>query len=238
MKSQFQLNVLGLLFVTTLSAANIPLQVVSVTSQQVEIQYASTISGPCTLSMTDNSGLGVTVWDVNGSKFANANQDLTRPDTLVNGQTRKVLLGHRVYQQGSDGKIYSMSLQADAPHTLALTCGTDTGTVSFSTLTIPQGQNYPELPQYCSGSGAMYGSHCWSTIDYTVAGKEIGYVDAFTGALVKRVTGPGEGQGKIVSAFAFSYVKDQSGTSAWTNPTNAAAYSATGPYATSSTIGG
>jgi hypothetical protein len=43
--------------------------------------------------------------DTNGSKFANANQDLSRPDTLVNGQTRKVLLGHRVYQQGSDGKI-------------------------------------------------------------------------------------------------------------------------------------
>jgi hypothetical protein len=237
MKSQFQLNVLGLLFVTTLSAANIPLQVVSVTSQQVEIQYASTISGPCTLSMTDNSGLGVTVWDVNGSKFANANQDLTRPDTLVNGQTRKVLLGHRVYQQGSDGKIYSMSLQADAPHTLALTCGTDTGTVSFSTLTIPQGQNYPELPQYCSGAGAMYGSHCWPTIDYTVAGKEIGYVDAFTGALVKRVTGPGESKARVVNAQAFSYVKDQSGTSAWTNPTNAFTYSSTGPYATASTLG-
>jgi hypothetical protein len=237
MKSQFSLNILGLLLATTLSAANIPLQVVSVTSQQAEIQYASTISGPCTLSMTDNSGLGVTVWDVNGSKFANANQDLSRPDTLVNGQTRKVLLGHRVYQQGSDGKIYSMSLQADAPHTLALTCGSDTGTVSFSTLTIPQGQNYPELPQYCSGAGAMYGSHCWPTIDYTVAGKEIGYVDAFTGALVKRVTGPGENGARLVSSYAFSYVKDQSGTSAWTNPANAATYSATGPYATSSTIG-
>jgi len=56
-----------------------------VTSQQTEIQYTSTISAPCTLSLADNSGLGVTGWDVNGSLFANANLDLSRPFRLPRG---------------------------------------------------------------------------------------------------------------------------------------------------------
>src|SRR5271165_5568389 len=112
------------LFALSLSAANIPITLVSVTPQQAEVQYISTIAGACTLAVTDNSPYGVTVWDVNSTVFTNANLDLSRPDTLILGGTsRKVLLGHRVTEQGNDGNIYSRSLQADAPHTLTVTCG-------------------------------------------------------------------------------------------------------------------
>jgi len=223
----------AVLFRLPLFGANIPIRLVSVTTQQAEVEYASTIPGACTLSLADNSGLGVTVWDLNGSKFPGADQDIGRPDTFVVLETRKVLLGHRVYQQGSDGKIYSMSLQADAPHTLTVTCGSDSGTLQFATKTIPQGTAYPELSQYCSGSKTW--GHCMPAIDWTVSGKDLGYVDAATGALVKRVTGPGESQNYpgTRSTVAFGGVKDQSGTSAWSNVTNALTYRG-GTYASTS----
>src|SRR5271168_1961166 len=175
----------------TLFAANIPLQVVSLTPQQAEIQFTSTTSGPCTLSLTDNSGLGVTVWDVNSSVFTNANLDLSRPDTLTNGLTRRVLLGHRSAEVGTDGKTYSRSLEADAPHALTVTCGSDSGTIQFATRTVPLGTAYPVLPLYCAGG---FEGHCDPTIDWTVTGKDTGYVDPLTGVVVKRVTGPGEVQ--------------------------------------------
>ncbi|HME05690.1 MAG TPA: hypothetical protein VKG25_01520 [Bryobacteraceae bacterium] len=220
---------------TALLGANIPLQIVSVTSQQAEVQYTSTIAGACTLAVTDNSGYGVTVWDVN-PLLTNASMDLARPDTIVDGPSRKVLLGHRVYEQGSDGKIYSRSLQADAPHTLTVTCGSDSGTIQFATRTIAQGTSYPELPQYCSGSKTW--GHCLPTIDWTVGGKDTGYVDALTGALVKRVTGPGEEQNYpgVRTLVPFAGAKDQSGSSAWSNANNALSYKG-GSYASTSTNG-
>ena len=222
----------AVLFKLPLFGASIPIRLVSVTTQQAEVEYASTIPGACTLSLADNSGLGVTVWDLNGSKFPGADQDIGRPDTFVVLETRKVLLGHRVYQQGSDGKIYSMSLQGDAPHTLTVTCGSDSGTLQFPTKTIQQGTGYPELPQFCPTG--MW-NHCWPTIDFSVAGKETGYVDAFTGALVKRVTGPGENSARIATNQSFTYAKDQSGGS-WTNPNNAlTSHYGTSTYAVSST---
>lgn len=222
---------------------NIPITLMDFTSQQVRTQYIPTNgSAGCQIGLTDDSGLGVTPYDVDGTKFSGFGTDITRPDNTWHiGSAVRLILGHRAYMQAIDGKIYSLSLQADAPHTLTITCGSDFGTLQFHTKTITQGNNYPELPAFCNGSGALYGSHCWPTIDYTVAGKEIGYVDAFTGALVKRVTGPGEAQARTTNdanPAPFAYAKDQSGTSCWSNITNAFAYSPTGPYATCSTVGG
>ena len=235
MRTQSAIQILILLlFAGAVFGANIPLQVVSVTSQQAEIQYTSPISGPCSLALTDNSGMGVTVWDVNGSVFANANLDLSRPDTLLDGMIRKVLLGHRTAEQGTNGNFYSRSLQADAPHTLTVTCGPNSGTVQFATNTIQQGEAYPEMPQYCANG--LWG-RCLPTIDYSVAGKEIGYVDPLTGALVKRVTGPGEAFARLSTSQSLSYAKDVSGVAAWTNATNAVNYNTSGPYASSSTTG-
>src|SRR5271170_836321 len=126
-------------------SANIPITLVSVTPQQAEIQYTSTIAGACTIVVTDNSPYGVTVWDVSSSKFTNSNQDLSRTDTLVapsaglSGQARRVLLGHRSAEVGTDGNIYSRSLEADAPHGVAVTCGSDSTATPFifATRTVP-----------------------------------------------------------------------------------------------------
>ena len=63
----------ALAFAACLSAQPSNLQVISVTTQQAVVQYTSPDANPCTLAMTDNSGMGVTVWDVNSSIFSNAN---------------------------------------------------------------------------------------------------------------------------------------------------------------------
>jgi hypothetical protein len=229
-----------------LSAANIPITLVGTTPQQAEIQYTSTIAGACTIGLTDNSPYGVTVWDVS-SKFSNSTYDLGRPDspeTGTSGLSRRVILGHRSAEQGNDGNIYSRSLEADAPHTVTVTCGSDSGTLQFATRTIPLGTAYPVLPQYCAGG---LEGHCDPTIDWTVTGKDKAYVDPLTGVVVKRVTGPGEEQGGYSYPYpypwagnapwlSFSGAKDQSGTSAWSNINNALTYNG-GTYASTSTNG-
>ena len=223
------------------SATNIPISV-QATSQQAVATYVSTIAGACTLALTDDSGLGVTVWDVAASKFANSNLDTSRADTKypIGGVLyRSVVLGHRSYEVGSDGKIYSRSLQADAHHTLTVTCGSDSGTAQFATRTIALGTAYPELPQYCSGSKTW--GYCQPSIDWTVSGKQIGYVDRVNGALVKRVSGFGEDANYPgmrpypdlnTAGVPFAGAKDLS--AGWTNINNALSYQG-GTYATTTT---
>jgi hypothetical protein len=63
----------------------------------------------CTLAVTDHSGFGTTVWDVNPAIFANADQGLSRPNTIVwdGGFSRGVGLGKRSAELGGDGKAVS-----------------------------------------------------------------------------------------------------------------------------------
>jgi len=89
----------------SLAADKIPVTVQStITPTQAIIQYTAT-SATCTIAVANQSGLGATVWDLDGSTFANANNDTGRPDTLQDGMDRTVILGHRSVEKGLDGKL-------------------------------------------------------------------------------------------------------------------------------------
>src|SRR5437762_502501 len=66
----------------SLWAANLPITVTGTTETQIAIKYASTSTGACTITATDNNN-GPAVVDLDASKFANASSDLGR--TVANG---------------------------------------------------------------------------------------------------------------------------------------------------------
>src|SRR5271155_1339791 len=203
----------ALIAAAALRADNLAVTVESnITPTQAIIQYTATATS-CTIAVVDQSGLGVTVWDLDGATFANANTDTGRPDTLQNAMARTVILGHRSVEKGLDSKFYSRALQANTQHLVTVTCGSDSGTVTFVTQNIPLGGSYPELPIFDSQNMWNY---AYPTIDYSIAGKEKVYIDPLTGAAVKRVTGPGESNPRAQFAQPFFAAKDLSG-GGWTN---------------------
>lgn len=157
-------------------------QLVGVTPQQAVIQYTAPDTEPCTLQVTDQSGLGVTVWDVDGTVFAGSDVDLNRPNTVTSerGLRRRVVLGKRSAEPGSDGRFYSRSLQADTRHLVSVTCTSGTETLPFKTLNIPVGNMAPDPPAFHS---AGFGNAAWPTIDWT--DRDTPYIDPKTGVLLR-----------------------------------------------------
>src|SRR5271163_3149536 len=96
----------GLIAAASLRGDNIAITVQpNITPTQAIVQYTATSTGSCTIAASDQSGLGVTVWDLDGSTFANANIDTGRPDTIQDGTNRTVILGHRSVEKGLDGQF-------------------------------------------------------------------------------------------------------------------------------------
>jgi hypothetical protein len=165
-----------------------PLKLISVTTQQAIVEYTAPDANPCTLAVTDNSGFGVTVWDVNAGVFPNANQDLSRASTVAwnGGRSREVVIGKRTVEQGSDGSLYSRSLQANTSHMLGVTCTGGGASVGFQTLNIPVGNMAPDPPGF---QAAGFGNAAWPTIKW--ANRNTAYIDPKTGLLLKPATWPG-----------------------------------------------
>jgi hypothetical protein len=221
-------------------AANIPITVVGSTETQIVISYVPTSSASCTIVATDNNN-GPVVADLDGTKFANASNDLARTvangfrwPTLVKGSSRTVFIGghDEVKQSLLDGKWYSTALQVNSDHTITVSCnsGADSGTIHASTSNLPVGSTYPELPIPQSTNPNPYPA---PTIDYSDRNK--GYTDPITGVLLKRLSSqvdmpvqPQPGR----STFTIAY--DASGP-AWTSPANAVTNQQGGTLASTST---
>lgn len=185
------------------------LQIQDVTGQQMHASYTAPSSSACTLGVTDNSGFGVTVWDVN-AKFTGSTSDLSRSNTQTNGLNRIVEIGLRAAQAGTDGLIYSRSLQNNTGHTLTVTCGSAVS-INFTTLPQPIGRTNPEPSPYLS-TGAN--NSAWPTYNPNSPGPQI---DPLTGALL--LTGPLLGDVAMVST-SLTYAVQFDSSATWTNPAN------------------
>lgn len=209
--SAILLHVLVLAVAGTLRAQTTGLSTVSVTPQQAVLQYKAPDNNPCTVAVTDNSGRGVTVWDVNGTVFAGANQDLNRANTLQwdGNRTRQVVLGKRSAEVGLDGKLYSRSLQVNTAHTATVTCTGGAQTISFQTLNLPVGNMAPDPPAF---NAAGFGNAAWPSIQWF--NKSAVYIDPKTGVLLRPAAWPGDLMYQN-SGTLFNAYYDASGT--WTN---------------------
>src|SRR6185312_9685156 len=168
-------------------AATIPVTVQGTTPTQAILSYDSTIDGACTVQVSESSSLTPLVNDVNPVLFSGSNSD-QRSGDIVNGRFRTIVIGKRDAEMASDGKHYSRALQAYTQHFFKVTCGSDTGTGTFTTENPPLGNNAPEPPPFDS---TAWGNTAWPDINYQ--DQSVSYIDPQTGILLKRITGPGEG---------------------------------------------
>lgn len=228
----------------TLNAATIPISVPIQTQTQVAIKYTATTAGSCTITAVDNNS-GPVVADVDATKFANANLDLSRTvvngfkfPTLISGLTRTVFIGgHNEIKLGTDGKYYSTALQVNSSHSITVACnsGADTGTITTNTRNLPLASAYPETTTPTPGS--PLGGFPQPTIDWSRAGRSILYLDPITGVPIQRVTGGDDyfEQGNPIANSFQSTIIDVNG-SAWTNKANFNTNQASGTLATTSTV--
>ncbi len=210
---------------------------VGTTPTQAILSYTAPDTNACTVAVSDSSVtntftgayLGL-IHDVDPVLFPGSNQD-TRPTSSVNGTLRTIVIGSRSVGDAVDGKTYSRALQANTPHFYTISCGNGrfVSTGSFTTQNIPVGNSAPDPIQYDSSQWGAWG---WPTINYS--DKSVKYVDPQTGALLRRITGPGD-EGNYTRNLPISRSVDLSGggwqgTSnvGFTNDQNYASYSGAG----------
>jgi hypothetical protein len=198
----------------TANAQTANLRLVSSTPQQAVLQYMAPDNSACKLTVIDNSRLGVTVWDVSGAKFPNSDFDLSRANTTTrgNGLERQVVVGSRSAQIGTDGRLYSRSLQANTLHTFTVTCGGQTASVNFMTANPPVGNMSPDPVSYNS---AGFGNASWPAIDWTV--RNTPYIDPKTGILLRPGTWFNQMQ---FSGASIGFMTYYQATGTWTSPSS------------------
>jgi hypothetical protein len=186
-------------------------QVTEVSAQQAILRYRTTLSSSAACSWTITETVsGATPDDVNPSIFSGSNLD-TRAGSLISNPDRAFVFGQRTSMAGSDGLLHSRSAKANTAYTAAYTCGSDTGTVYFSTGNIQAGGTYTEQPPV-SSSG--FGNWAWPTINWSSQSTQ--YADPLTGIVIRRATAPGWwGEERAPSNFDFAI-----GGTGYTNPQN------------------
>ncbi len=168
-----------------LAAQQLSIDASQTTATQAILTYTAPSASDCTVQVSESQSLSPLVHDVDPSLFPGANLD-SRPGNPANGLRRSFVVGNRRSDLASDNKLYSRALQANTQHWYQVSCGTATGSGSFSTANPPLGNNYPDVPPFNS---AGFGNYGWPTIDWNDQSKV--YIDPLTGIAVKRFTWPG-----------------------------------------------
>ncbi len=199
-----------LLFIAIpLFAATTVQTVTEVSSQQAIIRYRTTLSPAtaCSLAITESVS-GATPDNVNAAIFASSNLD-TRPGSIISGPDRAFVFGQRTSAVGLDGLLHSRSAKANTAYTAGYTCGSDTGTVYFTTGNLPTGKTNTEQPPY---NAAGFGNWAWPAINWSNQSNQ--YADPQTGVVIQRFTSPGLwGNESPMTNFDFAI-----GGTGWTTP--------------------
>jgi hypothetical protein len=202
----------AILLPAALYAAPGNLQVTGVTPTQAVVTYTAPDEAACLVEVSESPSYTPVALDVDGTKFAGANQDLSRPGTVVNGWFRTVVVGTRRYERGLDGRIYSRALPSGATHYLRVTCG-GAATLAFRTAALPFGAAYVDPPQV---SAEFPGNLVLPTLYDTARGARV--IDAMTGTAMYRVSKAGDLDfGDTQTNLQFTEVIL---SPAWTNPNN------------------
>lgn len=186
-----QLALLLLLPAAPALAATIPVTVVGKSSTQIVISYTASTTGACLVAASESPSYTPLVTDVNPNLFTDSNRD-DRAGALTGGTGRIFVIGKRAMERApSDSKWYSRALQANTTHYVRVTCGGDTGTASVTTSNIPMGMTRGDIPPVASPADGTYLLPTFSPTDRAQT-----TTDPLTGALVRRVTLPGDRAGQ------------------------------------------
>lgn len=135
-----------------------PVTIVNTSNTQAILKYDSPTRLMCTIKVSESADLSNLVNDVNPNLFANADKD-TRDTSVVDGNSKIVVIGKRLAEEALDGNYYSRALQAYTVHYYQITCGSKISSGSFETKTIPTGLTYSDTIR-----GKSDGSPAWPTI--------------------------------------------------------------------------
>jgi hypothetical protein len=223
---------LMLLFASLLPAvaAITGVSVQGTTATQAILRFTAPDTGACTVEVSESPGFAPLVHDVDALLFPGSNLD-NRADNTYSGRERGFVIGKRRAEKTLNGKWYSRALQAFTPHYYRITCGADQATGSFSTTNIVLGNTYNDpLPGDPGAAGSATfvsdGRYAypeftkWDHADPTARQETV--IDPQTGALLKRITMPGD-QGTANSPAGDHFIVNGApyGTN-WSNPNNAA----------------
>jgi hypothetical protein len=208
-----------LLLISVLSAQPTGLHVVGVPlPTQAVISYTAPSATYCTVEVSHSSSYSPLIHDVNGSLFSNADRDLSRSTTVVNGLYRQVVIGAKTSDAAS-GVFYSRALFTERAHYVRVTCDGNSATMQFVTPAPPVGDLYSEVPPF---NAAAWGNHAWPTIDPTSQTAE--YADPMTGVALRLATVSGQYVRHDQATVKF---ESYTGGTGWTNPANILEHSAT-----------
>ncbi len=187
--------------------------ILGVTNTQAVLTYEAPDETPCVLAVSEDRSFSPLVHDVNPAKFPGANLD-DRAGNISRGRNRTFIIGKRSADLAADGNRYSRALQAETVHYYRLECpAAEPAVGEFTTDTIRLGRTYTE-PQPEDRSHP--GEYAWPTISMTDRSERI--VDPQTGALIRRVSLPGD---RTYTQGARNQAMTVARSTVWKNPTTA-----------------
>ena len=182
-----RVSISGRYSVSSVSPGGLSVTVVGTSNTQAVLAYTAPDSSACTVQVSESNTLSPPVHDLDTALFSGANSD-ARPSGMSNGTARVFVVGKRLTQTSStDSKNYSLALQANTTHYYSVACTGVTATGSFTTSNIPFGVTYQDLPQLDPANPGATITPTLSTTDRTQT-----IVDPHTGALIRRVSLPGD----------------------------------------------
>lgn len=215
---------LVLVLICGASATTIPVEVLGVTNRQAIIRYTAPDSGACTVTAAPvNTNFVPEVAQLDTTLFgASADSDSTLTVKSY-GLTRTLIIGLAASATALNGWSYSLANAAGESYTGTVSCdsGTNTGSFGFTTDNTLLGDSSPPSFPYDS---AQWGAWSWPTIDFSYAGMSTSYIDPQTGAVLFRLTGPGQDSGSSTGSLANFCPNPTPGivdeASAWVTPQN------------------
>lgn len=200
--------------------------------QQGVITFRVANPAQCRVTVYRDEALTDKVNDTNESIFTGS-EACQRAYNVVDGTRITAVIGRRTSEVGSDGKLYSRSLEVSKTFYATITDLTDNNVakVSFTTTNIPWGDTHPEEVPF---NAAGFDRYAFPNLDWSDAGLKKSYVDPMTGLLFRRtprymVGGGGDWFNNPTQEYAFKGAFEvQPG---WTNAQNVLSTSAAGPFA-------
>jgi hypothetical protein len=202
---------ISVLLVIPLGAA-ISVEVQGVTATQALLYYAAPDEAPCRVEVREAAEESPLVHDVNPLLFSGADLDAER-NVLPGGTARLVRVGLRTSSKGADGRWYSRALAAETLHSAVVTCGSDSGTATFTTAT-PEGIAPEPLPKDPDG----FGNLAMPDFDWNDIKKPV--IDPRTGVKIYAAD-PNAWSTSVVVPFSANWY---AGGLGWTNPGNVSSY--------------
>jgi hypothetical protein len=193
-------------------------RVLGSTNTQAVLAYTAPGTAACTIEVSESASLSPLVHDVDSALFSGSNLD-TRPGSAVRGRERVVVIGKRAVERAASGAAYSRALQAATVHHYRITCGADTAAGTFQTATIPLGNTYADeiTPDPDNPGRALFQTPLYN--------RNATWIDPHTGALIRRVTQPGDHNYATSSTNALP--SEVLSSANWTNPNNVLAEDST-----------